>query len=349
MPPLEVYMDYVSDIWHRSHLTNHGPLVVELEGKLKSYLGVPHLSLVANGTMALQLALNCYGIGDGEVITTPFSYVATVSSILWQGCTPVFVDIDPHTYSINPDDIEARITPKTRAILAVHVFGYPCAVEKIEAIAKAHNLKVIYDGAHGFGCTYKGKSLLSYGDAITCSFHATKLFHMGEGGAVIVPCEQVDQTVQLSRSFGHVNDDHHCLGINGKVSELHAALGLSNFPYIDEIIQERKKIHDWYDLYLQGSLSRPHCPQDFEYNYSYYPVVFSSQEALLRVFKGLAEKNIYPRRYFYPSLNQLPYVPDAQGCPISEDIASRIACLPLYGGLTQEEVKLMGETILAHI
>ncbi len=349
LPPLETYIDHISGVWQRSSLTNNGPLVVDLEEQLKNYLQVPHLHLVTNGTVALQLALYCLGIREGEIITTPFSYVATISSILWERCTPVFVDIEPKRFSIDYEQIESRITPQTKAILAVHVFGYPCEVEQLEKIATKHDLKLIYDGAHAFGCVYKGKSLLNYGDASTCSFHATKLFHMGEGGAVIVHDQTIANKLNLSRSFGHINDDHLFLGINSKISELHAALGLSNFPYIDEIIRQRKTIHDWYNSYLEGNLARPAIPPDFSYNYGYYPVLFSSEEQLMRVFQALGQANIHPRRYFYPSLNHLPYLNSYQPCPCSEDIASRIACLPLYPSLTAQQVERISTLILENL
>ena len=219
MPPQEEYQKYISDIFARGVLTNQGPNVQELQNKLSEYLGVENFHYLTNGTVALQLALSCLDINDGEIITTPFSYVATTSSILWQRCKPVFVDIEPDNFTIDASKIESAITPKTRAIMAVHVFGYACDVEKIEKIAKKHNLFVIYDGAHAFGSKYNGKSLLSYGDISTCSFHATKLFHTIEGGACIVRDKSASDKLEFQKPFGHNQDNHYMLGINAKQSD----------------------------------------------------------------------------------------------------------------------------------
>ena len=344
MPQIDEYNKYVAGIFERGVLTNQGPLVVELEQKLSGFLGVDNFHYLTNGTVALQLALAALGIDDGEVITTPFSYVATTSSILWQRCKPVFVDIEPNNFTIDVSKIEAAITPNTRAIMAVHVFGYACNVDKIEQIAKKHNLKVIYDGAHAFGSKYNGKSLLSYGDITTCSFHATKLFHTIEGGACIVRDKAVSDKLELQKRFGHNRDNHYMLGINAKQSEFHAAMGLANFPYIHDIIDIRRQISEYYDKLLAGVVVRPALQSGLEYNYAYYPVVFKSEDELLRVFAALNAADIFPRRYFYPSLNTLPYV-EKQSCPVSEDISLRIACLPLYVGLKMEEVKKVSDII----
>ncbi len=344
MPPLKEYNKYVAGIFERGMLTNQGPLVEELQTKLAGYLGVENFHYVTNGTIALQLALAALDINDGEVITTPFTYVATTSSILWQRCKPVFVDIEPDNFTIDVNKIESAITPKTRAIMAVHVFGYACDVDKIEQIAKKHNLRVIFDAAHAFGTKYNGRSLLSYGDVSTCSFHATKLFHTVEGGACVVRDKSVSDKLDLQKRFGHYYDTHYMLGINAKQSEFHAAMGLANFPYINDIIAARKHICDMYDNLLNGTVKRPKHQDGLEYNYAYYPVVFNSEEELLRVFDALHAIDVYPRRYFWPSLNKLPYV-DGGLCPVSEDISSRIACLPLYVGLDDETVKTISETI----
>ena len=337
MPPIEEYKKYIDNIYSNGILTNQGPCVLDLQQKMQSFLGVSNLHYLTNGTIALQLALSALDIHDGEIITTPFSYVATLSSILWERCTPVFVDIEPNNFTIDVTKIEAAITPKTRAIMPVHVFGYACDVEKIQQIADKHNLKVIYDGAHAFASKFKGKSLLSYGNITTCSFHATKLFHTIEGGACIVQDKAVSDKLELQKRFGHDKDDHICLGINAKQSEFHAAMGLANFPYIEKIISERKRVSDLYDSELTGLIKRPQKQTDVEYNYAYYPVLFKDETQLLKVFKALNKKNIFPRRYFYPSLNTLPYL-EKQSCPVSEDISLRIACLPLYPDLSNDEV-----------
>ncbi|MDW2958472.1 MAG: DegT/DnrJ/EryC1/StrS family aminotransferase [Alphaproteobacteria bacterium] len=344
MPPIDEYNRYVEKIFEKGILTNQGPNVQELQQKLSGYLGVDNFHYLSNGTIALQLALSAMDINNGEIITTPFSYVATTSSILWQRCKPVFVDIETDNFTIDADKIEAAITSNTRAIMAVHVFGYACNVDKIQKIADKHNLKVIYDGAHAFGARYNGKSLLSYGDVSTCSFHATKLFHTVEGGACIVKDKAVSDKLEMQKRFGHQIDDHRMLGINAKQSEFHAAMGLANFPYIEKIIADRKRTSELYDSLLGGYVARPKAQANLEYNYAYYPVVFKNEQELQKVFSALNEKEIYPRRYFYPSLNKLPYV-DAQKCPISEDISLRIACLPLYVGLKKDIIEQITKII----
>ena len=333
LPPIEEYNKWIAKIFENGQLTNQGPLLRELESRLSNYLGVKNFHYVTNGTIAIQIALKALGITGGEIITTPFSYVATTSSILWERCKPVFVDIEPENFTIDADKIEAAITPNTKAILAVHVFGYACDVEKIEKIAKKHNIFVIYDAAHAFASKYKGKSLLDYGDISTCSFHATKLFHTIEGGACIVKEDAVSQRLDLIKRFGHDGDNHYCLGINAKQTEMNAAMGLSNLPYLSEIISERRKISELYDTYLENCLKRPAKQKDLMYNFAYYPVLFESETELKEVFNALSKDGIHPRRYFYPSLNKLPYLENTLDCPISEDIASRIACLPLFIGL----------------
>lgn len=338
LPPKELYKNYIDKIYQNGQLTNQGPLLKELEDKLSTYLNVNNFHYITNGTIALQIALKALDIEEGEIITTPFSYVATTSSILWERCKPVFVDIEPDNFMIDPDKIEAAITPKTKAIMPVHVFGYACDVEKIQAIADKYNLKVIYDAAHAFGSIYKSRSLLGYGDITTLSFHATKIFHTIEGGACIVNNYETSQKLELIKRFGHNLDEHICIGINAKQSEFNAAMGLANLPYIIDIIENRHRISELYDKELQGLIERPKKQDDLEYNYAYYPVLFKSEEELLKVFEALNNEGIYPRRYFYPSLNTLPYLEEYQACPISEDISSRIACLPLYADLERENV-----------
>ncbi len=345
LPPYKEYEEYVKEIWACDQLTNQGPLLQTFEAEVSKLLDVSNLHFVSNGTVALQLAIRALGITEGQIITTPFTYVATVSSILWERCEPVFVDIDPQTLCIDADKIEAAITSETKAIMPVHVFGIPCDVEKIETIAKKYNLKVIYDGAHAFGVDYKGKSLLSRGDVSTCSFHATKLFHTVEGGCVIARDASVSAEVELMKHFGHVGDDHYTLGINAKASELHAAMGLCNLKYLEANIEERKRLTKLYESLLGDKFERPVIPVEVTYNYSYLPVIFKSEAELVEKTKTLNEQGIYPRRYFYPSLNTLSYVKNKQACPISEDIASRVLCLPLYIGLDDEIITRICEII----
>jgi dTDP-4-amino-4,6-dideoxygalactose transaminase len=338
LPPLGEYEKYLRKIWESNQLTNQGPLLNKFENELKKNLNIKYLHFVTNGTIALQIALQALDITEGEIITTPFTYVATTSSILWQRCTPVFVDIDPKTLCIDPNKIEKAITKKTKAIMPVHVFGYPCDIEQIKNIAKKHSLKVIYDGAHAFGCKYKNKSLLNYGDISICSFHATKLFHTIEGGCLITNDKKINNKINLIKKFGHVGDNHYCLGINAKASEFQAAMGLCNLKYINKNINERKKTTNLYSRLLNNNIVKPLIPKNLKYNYSYYPVIFNNEKDLLKTVEILNKNEIYPRRYFYPSLNTLPYLKTHQSCPISEDISSRILCLPMYVGLEKERV-----------
>ncbi len=338
LPPLEEYQEYLAQIWANSQITNQGPMLLAFEARMKEYLNVENFHFVANGTIALQIALRGLGVTDGEVITTPFSYVATTSAILWERCTPVFVDIEPNTFCIDVNKIKSAITDKTKAILVVHVFGYPCNVEEIERIAKEHRLKVIYDGAHAMGAAYKEESLLSYGDITTCSFHATKLMHTIEGGAVIVKDKEVSDQIELMKRFGHVGDEHYALGINAKSSEFNAAMGLVNFKYLPSLINGRREVSGLYDELLSGIHSPPEV-SEFTNNFAYYPIVFQDEEQLTRVVDLLNQNNIFPRRYFYPSLNELPYLEARFSCPISESIARTILCLPLYAGLAHEDVR----------
>lgn len=338
LPSFEEYIATVKRAWDKSWITNNGELVQELELKLMQYLGVEHLLFTSNGTLPLQMALKVLGI-TREVITTPFSYVATTNSILWEGAKPVFVDIDADTLCIDADKIEAAITADTEAIMATHVYGIPCDVEKIAAIAQKHGLKVIYDAAHSFGCTYKGKSLLSYGDISTCSFHATKVFHTGEGGCIIAKDEEVSKQLTLYRSFGHLGDDYYSVGINAKNSELHAAMGLCNLPAIGEIINARKLVFEEYNKRLNlEKIKQPVFSKNADYNYAYYPVIFETEKILLGVRAALLKNGVSTRRYFYPSLNQLPFLKDPMSCPVSEDISSRVLALPLYTDLSTEDV-----------
>ncbi len=338
LPPIAEFNERVAQIWENDQLTNQGPLVLELERELKKYLGVENFHFVSNGTTALQLALRALDITDGEIITTPFSYVATTSSILWEHCEPVYVDIDPDTLCIDSAQIEATITPRTKAIMPVHVFGNPCDVEKIDAIAKKHNLKVIYDAAHAFGATHKGKSLYEYGDIAIGSFHATKLFHTIEGGCMIAKDKAVSEKIELLKRFGHNGDEHIMLGINAKASEFQAAMGLCNLKYIDAIIAEREQITAWYDEMLPRTLRTPNKQPQTTSNYAYYPVICTNNAQLMKVMNALQAQDIFPRRYFYPSLNLLPYLQSRQRCPHSEKVAESIMCLPLYSGLDKATV-----------
>lgn len=342
LPPKEIYQQFVGQIWAREWLTNNGPLLNRLEIELRLSLGLDHLLVVTNGTLALQLAIRALDL-TGEIITTPFSYVATTSSIVWEGCRPVMIDIDPETLNLDPAGIEAAITPETSAILATHVFGNPCDVAAIEAIADRHDLRVLYDAAHAFGVRHGGQSIFGWGDISTASFHATKLFHTIEGGAVIARDAAVNARLSRLRNFGHTSAiSFQGVGINAKASEFQAAMGLSILPHVADIVSARKRISGWYDARLAGAgLGRQRIAAGTDYNYAYYPVLFESGEDVSRVIAALNNARIFPRRYFYPSLSTLDYVQPRHPVPVAESAAERVLCLPLYHDLSEDEVAMI--------
>ena len=349
LPTLDEYMRQLEPIWQSGWITNDGALSQILVETLREYLDVSNIELLANGTLALQLAIKSLDL-TGEIITTPFSYVATTTAILWEHCNPIFVDIEAATFCIDPDLIEASITPRTSAILATHVYGYPCAVEKIAHIAKKHGLKVIYDAAHAFGVKLNGQSILNFGDISALSFHATKLFHTAEGGALVCKDELLARQIALLKSFGHIGEDNYITsGINAKMSDLHAAMGLCILPKVSGIIADRQKQFRWYDQLLAAcGLIRPAIAAGVEYNFAYYPLVFPSHEHLARVSAALMAQQIMPRRYFHPALNTLPYLPAElkKPCPIAENIASRVLCLPIYYGLEITQIDAICKIII---
>lgn len=347
LPPQQVYQHYLDGIWKRNWLTNMGPLASDLELRLKDTLKVDHLLFVTNGTVALQMAIKALDL-KGEIITTPFSFVATTSAIVWEHCNPVFVDIDEHSLNIDADKIGEAITPNTTAILATHVYGNPCDVEKIEEIAKKHQLKVIYDAAHAFGVEVNGKSIFEYGDISTCSLHATKLYHSVEGGLVITKDPVLLKKLAYMRNFGFDGPESFAdLGINGKNSEYHAAMGLANLKYLDLIHQKRKELTARYDEKLKNlKARRPVWHSASENNFAYYPLVFESEALMLHCVELLKLNEVFTRRYFYPSLaTSLPYV-KPQNLPLTDDISKKVLCLPLYYDLTLEEVDLICRLIL---
>jgi dTDP-4-amino-4,6-dideoxygalactose transaminase len=341
LPPLIEYQAQLQRVWDNQWLTNRGPLIQELEIKLSEFLALQESKIVImnNGTVPIQIALKLLARG-GEVITTPFSYVATTAAIVWENCTPVFVDIHPEYLTIDETKIEAAITEKTTCILATHVFGNPCNVEAIEVIAKKHQLKVIYDAAHCFGVNYHGKSIFEYGDVSTCSFHATKLFHTGEGGALFTKDPELLHQCFYSHNFGHDGPlNFYGLGINGKISELNAALGLSVLPYMEDIIKSRQETVNFYNENLNWNyLSKISLRDETFWNFSYYPIIFEKESDLLSKLNQLNQIQIYPRRYFYPSLNKVPYV-KKMIMRVSESVSSRILCLPLYKDMDKEILK----------
>lgn len=341
IPPLEEYSKTVGRAFDKEWLTNRGHLVEELESKISSLLALENTNLICmnNGTIPLQIALKVLG-KEGEIITTPFSYVATTAAIVWENCKPVFVDIDPEYLTIDETKIEAAITPKTTCILATHVFGTPCNTEEIERIAKKHKLKVIYDAAHCFGVKYNGKSIFEYGDISTCSFHATKIFHTGEGGAIFCSDKDLYKKLYYSHNFGHNGEyEYHGLGINGKMSELNAAMGLTVLPYFKEIVSKREKLVNYYNENLDKAVVKTiKIRTSTLWNFSYYPVLFNTPNDLLQVIKILQSKKIFPRRYFYPSLNKLPYI-GYNFLENVENISNNVLCLPLYHSLRLVDVK----------
>jgi len=339
LPNQDKYHSYISSIYESGWLTNNGSLVQELEGRLAEYLGVKHLICVANGSLALQLAYKALEL-KGEVITTPFSFVATTNTLIWEGLRPVFADIDPSSFNLNPDGIENLITAKTSAIVPTHVYGNPCEVEKIYSIARRNNLKVIYDAAHAFGVRYKNESILNFGDISALSFHATKIFHTIEGGAIVTNDNNLAKKIRLLINFGIAGVNAiDSVGINAKMNEMEAAMGLCNLDEIDTILAQRKKNWKAYTNQLSDSFLFQHWNKASENNCAYVPLLLKSNTELLNIENRLNENKVFPRRYFYPSLDTLDYLQTNQACEISRNIADRILCLPNYHSLKYDEIE----------
>ncbi len=345
LPKIDLYIRYLKRLWQTHWITNNGEFVQLLERKLKKYLKVKHLILVNNGTLAIQLIIKALQL-KGEVITTPFTFAATSTALIWEGQTPVFADINPNTYNISPSDVEKKITKKTSAIFAVHVYGNPCDVEKLDVIAKKYRLKLIYDAAHAFGVEYNKKSVLRYGDASILSFHATKIFHTIEGGAIIVNNKKLYQKLKLLQNFGIQSEEKVLLpGINAKMNEFQAAMGLANLPYLESNRQKRKKI---YLAYLDGfannksiGLQKLICSK---YNYSYLPILLKDEKTRNILFDKLIENGIKPRKYFYPLITDFEFYKNDklnEKYQINEAkiVAQRILCLPLYSSLSMQSAK----------
>ncbi|MBI9066040.1 MAG: DegT/DnrJ/EryC1/StrS family aminotransferase [Salinivirgaceae bacterium] len=344
---MENFVEILKQAWDTRVLTHNGPLVQRLEKEVNKILELESTIALTNGTIALQLAIRSLEL-KGEIITTPFSWIATASAIKWEGCRPVFVDIDPETLNIDPKKIEAAITSDTVAIMPVHVFSNPCDIDAIEEIAKRFNLKVIYDAAHSFMVNYKGKSIMEYGDVSCTSFHATKLFNTGEGGACFTNNVELFEKLKRLRFFGH-NEAKEIVedGLNGKMTEIHAAVGLANLPFLSEVLSKRKAIYNIYKEKLSHieAISFQRINES-EYNYSYMPLIFNSEEECLKILASLNESNIFPRRYFYPSLNTISAVKHYSQMKHSEDIASRILCLPSHNDLDFDQVNEICDIIL---
>ncbi|MHB8528491.1 MAG: DegT/DnrJ/EryC1/StrS family aminotransferase [Caulobacteraceae bacterium] len=347
LPPLAEFLPYLAAIWDSKWLTNGGQFHVELEKRLAEYLGVDHLALFTNGTIALVTALQALGV-SGEVITTPYSFVATAHALVWNNIEPVFADIDPTTCNLDPARIEAAITPRTTAILPVHCYGGPCDVEAISQIAATHGLRVIYDAAHAFGVNLGGTSLLRHGDLAVLSFHATKVFHTFEGGAIVCPDAETKQRIDYLKNFGFANEVSVVdAGINGKMSEIQAAMGLLQLKHVGAAIRRRGAIDAVYREALAGVEGVTPLPVHPGYtpNYSYFPVLVDPSRPGGRdgLYERLRERGIHARRYFYPLISDMPMYrhllsasPD--NLPEARKIADRILCLPIYPYLAEEDV-----------
>lgn len=347
LPPLEEVIPYLQEIWDSHVLTNAGPLHQRFERELASHLGVEHVSLFANGTVALLTALQAVAPA-GEVITTPFSFVATSNAIVWNRLTPVFVDVDPLTLNLDPSAIEAAITPRTSAILAVHCYGHPCDTGAIEEIAQRHGLKVIYDAAHAFGVADTGGSVLRHGDLSVLSFHATKVFNTFEGGAIVSASAEMKSHIDDLKNFGITSETTVVAsGINGKMSEFGAAMGLAQLPHVDSVIARRRVIDERYRAAFASVAGLTCLRRSFETraNYSYFPVLINDEYPKTRdelVFH-LSEHDIVARRYFYPVIPEHPMYSDLPSAapgllPIARSAAARVICLPIYPDLSLNEV-----------
>lgn len=355
LPSLEEFLPYLQQIWESRVLTNNGPFHQQLEEELCKYLGVQYISLFANGTLALVTALQALKL-SGEVITTPFSFVATTHALWWNNIQPVFVDIEPDTFTLDPDKIEAAITPRTTGILPVHVYGYPCKVERIEEIARRYGLKVLYDAAHSFGATYKEQHLCSFGDMSILSFHATKVFNTFEGGAIVCHSAEMKERIDNLKNFGFRGETTVVApGINAKMNEFQAALGLAQLRHVDQAIARRKEIALHYRQAL-ANVPGIQCMDEqpgLTHNYSYFPVMVEestygkSRDAL---YETLRENNIFARRYFYPLISNFPTYSHRisaakDNLPCANQVADQVLCLPIYTDLEIEQAEVIAGVI----
>jgi dTDP-4-amino-4,6-dideoxygalactose transaminase len=343
LPPLEEFNEYLKQIWESKWLTNNGRFHQELEKALCEYLGVNYISLFSNGTLALITALQALKI-TGEVITTPYSFVATTHALWWNNIKPVFVDIDPTTLNLNPEKIEAAITPKTTAIMPVHVYGNPCNVQKINEIADTYGLKVIYDAAHTFGVTINNNSVLNFGDLSVMSFHATKVYNTFEGGAIVCHDEATKKRIDFLKNFGFANETTVVApGINAKMNEVQAAMGLLQLKYIDGNIEKRKKIAGHYRKNLKSidGITFLNDMPGVRHCYSYFPILVNHEKygkTRDELYEELKKNNIFGRRYFYPLISQFPTYSGLDSAlpgklPVAEKITEQVICLPIYSDL----------------
>ena len=356
LPDLKEFIPYLEDIWERQWLTNNGHYHHELEQALCDYLKVPYISLFTNGTLPLMAALQALRI-TGEVITTPYSFVATTHSLWWNGIKTVFVDVDPITGNLDPDKIEAAITPKTTAIMPVHVYGNPCDTERIQAIADKYGLKVIYDAAHAFGVEVKGESVLNAGDLSTLSFHATKVFNTIEGGALICQDKEMKQRIDYLKNFGFAGETTVVApGINGKMDELRSAYGLLNLKQVDKAISQRKQIAEAYREGLRDikGIRVIEDLADVHSNYAYFPIFVDAEIYGMsrdELYFKMREEGIFARRYFYPLISEFSTyrgLPSAtkENLPVAHQLAEAVICLPMYHSLTLNDAKRIIESII---
>lgn len=344
LPPLNLYVKYLREIWKNNWITNDGEFTKKLEAELRKFLKVKNIVLLGNGTLALQLAYKALDL-KGEVITTPFTFPATSNSLIWEGIKPVFVDIDPNTFNINPNEVEKKINKNTSAIVAVHVFGNPCDVESLSKIAKKHNLKLIYDAAHVFGIEYKGKSILEWGDASTLSFHATKTFHTIEGGAVVSKNKVTRDKIKLLSNHGIKSRDEVVMaGINARMNEFEAVMGLLQLKNYRSRVKKRKKIFDFYTSHFRKNprIKLQSLSKNLTYfTYPYFPVCFESEKITKKIQKVLLKNGIIPRRYFYPSIHEFSYINNKNNLQNSEKLSHTILCLPLYEELSMRKASII--------
>lgn len=344
IPPKEDFIRYIDQIWDSKVLTNNGPLTLELQNKLAQLWNVPFVNLFNNCTNALMASFPILGVESGEVITTPYTFIATAHSIVWNNLKPIFVDIDPKTFNISPEAIENAVTDKTKAILAVHCYGRPCDTVKIEKIARKYNLKVIYDAAHAFNVCDEGGSILRYGDLSVLSFHATKVLNTFEGGAIISHSQEMFDRIFRFQNFGIVSEEQiEAIGMNGKQSEIHAAMGLACLPYVESAIEKRKWVYDQYHEHLVGlPLKLPNYSDIKKPNYSYFPVLVNENAPISRdtLVSRMNEKGIFPRKYFYPEITKFDVYADMfRECSIAQDTANRVLCLPIYPSMSEQDME----------
>lgn len=353
LPSLDEFLPLLEDVWASGQVTNNGEMHRRLEGELASYLGVEYLSLFNNGTIALLAALKLFDL-SGEVITTPYTFVATSHALVWNDIKPVFVDIDPVSFNLDPRKVEEAITDKTTAIMPVHVYGSPCDVAALQAIADKHGLKLVYDAAHAFGVCYAGQSILNYGDASALSFHATKVFHTFEGGALVLKTADDKARVDQLKNFGFVSETEvDGVGINGKLNEIQAAMGILNLKYIGHAIEERRRVGEMYckNLSHVRGVNLPEVSRSSQ-NYSYFPILIDDDYPISRdgLYEKLRSQGILARRYFYPLVTDFAvykdFLPDGLHLPIAQNVSGRILCLPIYPEMSADDVERVVSAIV---